>query len=157
MGKIIIKFCRKSYSNDQDIRNLFAYIAGKGKNSEKETAVTGSKGLSRDCYKAAEQVIAAQRLLKKNKGRRILHIVISFKYRWDPLGVESYAEKAANYIFKEYPLYYGIHRSTEHVHIHIAVNRVNYLTNKKMHLNIEELKDYRKGIRTAMIGKIKKR
>ena len=25
-----------------------------------------------------------------------------------------------------------------------------------MHLNIEELKDYRKGIRTAIIGKIKK-
>ena len=72
MGKIIIKFCRKSYSNDQDIRNLFAYIAGKGKNSEKETAVTGSKGLSRDCYKAAEQVIAAQRLLKKNTGQSML-------------------------------------------------------------------------------------
>lgn len=153
MGNIIVKFIKRPYSKDDDIRNLFAYVAGMGENTEREDAATGCKGLSRNYQKAAEQVIFSQRVLGKDKGRRILHIVISFKYNLSLAFVKDYAEKAADYIFEEYPVYYGIHTSTDNVHIHMAVNRVSFNTNKKMHFNINELKSFRKELISVMTDK----
>lgn len=135
---IIMNMKQKKYEKDSDIQNLIKYIAGKGRNKKREKVFyVGSKGISKEPAKATEQVINMQKILGKNEGRRVYHMIISFPENVSNLSVVKAAGKAvAETIYEEgYLVYYGIHTSTDNLHIHFAIGAVNYLSGKKWHRN----------------------
>ena len=127
-----MKMLKDRYEKDKDIQELTQYIAGEGTNKEKEEVFyIGSKGLDQEHDKAAKQIIKMQRALKKNNGRRMYHMIISFN-------------TSTKIIYEEgYLVYYGIHTSTDNLHIHFAIDSVNYLSGKKWHKSRSEFMSFR--------------
>lgn len=146
MEKIIIKMVKNVYyQTEQDIENLIRYIAAEGRNAESEILLCkNGKGVSVKANKAANQMIAVQKALKKDNGRRMYQIIVSFpKNMREKEMIQNIAEGIAEMFFKKYQVYYGIHVSRENWHIHFAVNAVSYITGNKWHQNKRELSDMR--------------
>lgn len=136
MGKIIIKMVDNNhYPTDRDIRDLIKYIAGEGKNASQEILLCkGGKGVSENPKKAASQMIAVQRALKKDSSRRIYQIIVSFpKEMHEKKIIKNVANDIAEFFFKKYQVYYGIHTSRQNWHIHFAINSVSYTEKNKWH------------------------
>lgn len=141
-----MKMLKDRYEKDKDIQELTQYIAGEGTNKEKEEVFyIGSKGLDQEHDKAAKQIIKMQRALKKNNGRRMYHMIISFNTSTkNLLKVKAVSKAVAKIIYEEgYLVYYGIHTSTDNLHIHFAIDSVNYLSGKKWHKSISEFMSFR--------------
>lgn len=144
MEKVVIKMVKNDYyQTEKDIQNLIRYIAAEGRNAESELLLCkNGKGVSVKANKAANQMIAVQKALKKDNGRRVYHIVVSFpKNVREKKLIQNSAEDIAEMFFKRYQVYYGIHVSRENWHIHFAVNAVSYITGNKWHQNKRELRD----------------
>lgn len=142
----IMKMLKDRYEKDKDIQELTQYIAGEGTNKEKEEVFyIGSKGLDQEHDKAAKQIIKMQRALKKNNGRRMYHMIISFNTSTkNLLKVKAVSKAVAKIIYEEgYLVYYGIHTSTDNLHIHFAIDSVNYLSGKKWHKSRSEFMSFR--------------
>ena len=154
MGTYIIKIENDHYERDRDMCNLIAYIAGKGKNAGKEKAVSvRGRGISNHYKKAPEQMIKVQKLYGKDQKRRCYHMVVSFGAEMDDRNsVILAADVIASMIFEEmhYQVFYGIHTSTDHLHIHFAINAVNYKAGKKWHQNHAETEEFKKQIRNRI-------
>ena len=135
MPSIIFKSMNKNYSNDSDIARLIMYIAGKGNNEYcEEILALGSRGLSRNPETAAKQLIRSQERVNKATKRRVMHIIISFSE--DCINIEAikeYASQIADAFSKGFQLIYAIHSSTDNIHIHYAINRVNIINGHKTH------------------------
>ena len=86
-----------------------------------------------------------QRALKKNNGRRMYHMIISFNTSTkNLLKVKAVSKAVAKVIYEEgYLVYYGIHTSTDNLHIHFAIDSVNYLSGKKWHKSRSEFMSFR--------------
>lgn len=151
MGTPVIRIENKHYEKDGDIHRLLAYIAGKGGNKDKEKAVSvHGRGISDDYKKAPKQMINIQKLYGKNQERRCYHMVISFSEEMNDRNIAILAADAvATIIFEEmhYQVFYGVHTSTNHLHIHFAINAVNFRSGKKWHQNKCEIKTFSEQIR----------
>jgi hypothetical protein len=136
--KMIPKYCPK----DNDICRLLKYTVAKGRNEGKEkTLFCNGKGVSKDSDKAIKQMIQVQKYYKKDNHRRMYHIVVSFPSDMtSEERIKHWAESIAEMFFERYQVYYGIHTSTDNLHIHFAVNAVSYVDGKKWHLSKKEMK-----------------
>ena len=60
------------------------------------------------------------------------------------LKVKAVSKAVAKIIYEEgYLVYYGIHTSTDNLHIHFAIDSVNYLSGKKWHKSRLEFMSFR--------------
>ncbi len=151
MGTLVIKMENVHYGTDKDIYNLIAYIAGKGKNDGKEKTVSVyGRGISNNYKKAPRQMIKIQKLYGKDQKRRCYHMVVSFDVGVNDRNLVILAADAvASMIFEEmhHQVFYGVHTSTGHLHIHFAINAVNYKSGKKWHQNKCEIKTFCEQVR----------
>ena len=145
MEQPVITIFNKHYSKDSDIQNLLAYIAGNGREKNKQkVAYTGAAGIKRKHEKAAMQIIKTQEAFGKNKKRRIYHMVVSFPEDEKNIQfVKQAARAVASEIFRRYQVFYGVHTSTENLHIHFAINAVSYIDGKKWHMSKSELREFK--------------
>lgn len=145
MEQPVITIFNKHYPKDSDILNLLAYIAGNGREKNKQkVAYVGAAGIKRKYEKAAMQIIKTQEAFGKNKKRRIYHMVVSFPEDENNIQLVKQAAKAvATEIFRRYQVFYGVHTSTENLHIHFAINAVSYIDGKKWHMNKSDFKDFK--------------
>lgn len=145
----LIKIMDEYYCMDDDIRRLLKYIAGEGKNKDREKMLGHrGKGLSSNAEKAAEHIIMTQRAYGKDNKRRLYHMIISFPDNMrSKNAIKKMAENVADLFFSDFQVYYGIHTAKENWHIHVAINAVSYRTGKKWHQNKKELADMKKRIR----------
>ena len=149
MEVIIIKYVRKPYERDKDIRRLLCYIAGECDSKEERTRYCCGEGVSSKPEKAAEQMIRVQKSYKKavrrngeKACRRIYHYMVSFPPSMDDANCAKLAAMEIAGIFSgQYQVYYGIHEDTKYLHIHFAVNAVSYVDGKKWHKSKKELKE----------------
>lgn len=148
MEKLIIKMVEEHYETDSDIRNVMKYIAGEGKNVDREEVLRKKgKGVSKNASKAARQMIAVQKAVGKDHGRRLYQMVVSFpKDMHNKKLIKKVAEDIADMLFEKYQVYYGIHISKDHWHIHFAINAVSYETGNKWHQSNGELKEMKERI-----------
>lgn len=154
MGTSVVKIENEHYEKDKDMYNLIAYIAGRGKNVGKEKAVSvHGRGISGNHKKAVGQMIKIQKLYRKDQKRRCYHMVVSFDAEVDDRNfVILAADTIASLIFEEmhFQVFYGVHTSTDHMHIHFAINAVNYMSGKKWHQNYAETEEFKKQIRNII-------
>ena len=143
-NEIIIKHhCKSHYSNDEDIHKLLNYIAGNGKKKQKILHI-GNYGLDNNPDTASSQIIAIQRLLKKNTKRRLYHITVSFPTTCkNTKTVIQLSDKIGKFIFQKYQVFYAVHGTTDNLHIHFAFNATSYITGKKCHLDKENTKSFK--------------
>jgi hypothetical protein len=153
MVQIVVKMLNKHYPSDKDISNVINYIAGNGKNRGKEQILKcRGLGVSQDMNEATQQMIAVQRAYGKDNKRRLYHLIVS--YPPDKVGESTLintAEAIAYFLFEDYQVFYGIHVSKKHKHIHFAINAVSYRTGNKFHQNAQEYKQFKEDL-TAIIN-----
>ncbi len=70
-------------------------------------------------------------------------MVISYKNKKDLDTVIRTADVVAKEIFKERQVFFAVHTSTKHPHIHFAFNAVSYIDGRKWHKSKKELEDFR--------------
>lgn len=150
MGKIIIKVGDKHYPKESDVRNLITYIAGQGKNANKEK-VYGVKGfgISNEWKAAAEQILKTQRRCKMRGKRRAYHFIISFPKAFDDRNtVALIANAVGDMLFQDegHQVYCAVHTSTEHLHIHFGMSALNFRTRKKWRKTRDEYGKFKKEI-----------
>ena len=149
MGQLVINISpKKHYPQNKDIRQLLTYVAGHSKTKKFKAAYSNGYGVSADYKKAYQQIIKVQKYYKKDSKRRMYHMVISFpsQYKCDLPCTIKIAKVIAKIIFKDYQIFYGIHTDTNNLHIHFAINAVNYRTGKKFHTSKADLAQMRADI-----------
>ncbi len=155
MVQFVIRILNQ-YSTDKDIKSLFAYIAGRGSNEGTESIISvGGYGISNKYKKAAEQIIKIQKLYGKDNGRRCYQMIISFPHQMSDRNlVILIADAVSDMIFEEmhYQVFYGVHTSTDNLHIHFAINAVNYKSGKKWHQSNAETRKFTEWIRKRVSG-----
>lgn len=150
MEKLVISLSTEHYESEKDVRRLIAYIAGKGSNIEKEKVhEVGAHGLRNDYKKCINQLLRVFRSPNFHNSRKMYHIVVSFpKNIQSCYLVSKSAEAIADFIWNEmgHQLFYGIHTSTDNLHIHFGICAINLNTGKKWHQNKKELALFKKTI-----------
>lgn len=148
MGKLVVKMLNEHYQKENDLKQLTAYIAGKGENQGKEAVpYIGANGVKREKDEAASQIIKVQKAFHKDSGRRAYHMVVSFPGDMKDTNAAIQTAKAiGDDIFSGYQVFYGVHTCTDNLHIHFAINAVSYTNGKKWHMGKGEFQEYKKHI-----------
>ncbi len=117
----------KFTNSKSSIKKIYAYITQKSKTTDNLIS-------TKDCLKnnAINEMIFTKNFYQKNNGRQYIHIVQSF----DPKDKLSYEK--ANQIGQELAEYFegfqgviATHTDRKHVHNHILLNSVNFITGYK--------------------------
>ena len=130
----------ETFTHNQDIKNAINYISGKGSNFKHEIVIFyNALGLNKDNVTAGNDIIKMQKKKgKSNDKRRGYHMIISFPEEITDTDLVIYIAKLiTKKIYNNgYQVYYGIHSSTDNLHIHIFINAISYYINgKKFHFN----------------------
>lgn len=148
MGKLVVKMVNEPYQKENDLKRLTAYIAGKGRNQDKETvSYIGANGVKRKADEAASQIVKVQEAFGKDSGRRAYHMVVSFPDDMKDANAAVQTAKAiGGDIFSGYQVFYGVHTCTDNLHIHFAINSVSYTSGRKWHMGKKDFQEYKKHI-----------
>lgn len=143
---------KESYSRNKDMRQLINYIARDKKDGGNVRYYSG-RGVRKNPENAAKAMNRTQKNYKKNSGRRMYHWIISFPEIYDDANlVKIAADMVAELFYKKgYQVYYGVHEDTDNLHIHMAVNAVNYMNGLKLHFSMKELKKLECKIKNEII------
>lgn len=152
-GGILLNRAGKGrYDAARDVRNEISYIwrEGKNKDREKELEARGAWGAPQWMgAKGVVQSFEEVRALYKRKGfvRYLDHEIYQFSgdeldgIREKGADLGEVARRMAEDIYREgYQVAYAVHNKTdtENVHVHFAVNTVNFRTWRKRHENMAE-------------------
>lgn len=108
--EITIKMVNKKYKDSYAIENLIKYTVT-DKKRKKDCRYRGGHGVYyMNAKKAAEQFRIVQRYYKKQTGKRVHHMIISFEEGIDDLyAMDSLAKIIVYDILREYQSVYAIH------------------------------------------------
>ena len=115
----ILKIVEESYSNKDAMVNVINYIC--------RGPFIGGLGVNPNC--AALQMSLVKYVWYKTGGRQVRHFIVSFagNESTDPDELIAYGYAIANYYYeKGFQVVFGVHTNTGHLHIHFAVNTVNF-------------------------------
>jgi hypothetical protein len=140
----VFKIVKGSYTNKDAIKKLVSYIYN---SKDTPTAIFGSVGANdHDKDLAIEQFYTLQKKLRNCKGKRIIHMVVSFdKNETKLLPISSYQKIAYNimdFFNNQYQIIFGLHEKVDQYHIHFALNPVSVYTGKKLHWNRSEISQF---------------
>lgn len=152
MATLICFNNRKNYKNIQAVENVLQYILRIRPNEKRrqDLLTYGGKGiplfLSPDDIINQFLYVQNLYLINSRKGIRIYHEVLSFTdSEYERLGYDinliyQIAMRCSEeYFNRGHQVVFAIHYESEkHLHIHFAINSINYITGKKLHTNIQE-------------------
>lgn len=138
-----IKFVKGKYNNADAIDKLISYIFNSQKTTHNITGVTSAFPLEK--YKIIQQFNKVQIYHRNAKGRKAYHLIVSFSEKEEALfRLKDYRKigyKIAAYFDNaHHQTAFALHENTDNLHIHFAINAVNYITGKKYHM---QRNDYR--------------
>lgn len=146
---VYLKIIRGKYRGGKDIFNVLHYILNEKKNPH---AIHNLYDMSMETIKKrARQFEIVQEKYRKTSGKRIIHMIISYKencpYTYDEY---TYVGERMTDFFDGYQVVYSLHEKDKNQadvqpHIHVAINPINYRTGKRLRIDkkvLRELKDY---------------
>lgn len=154
-GGLLINYAGKNnYHNQTAVEYVIKYIARKNGKSKDDLICCGAMGATYftniDITVRQFQCVQLLYNRKGSFGRYIDHEVYSFSEEEEnmilqnDIPVEGIAQKMAQDFYNDgFQVYYGVHKpdKTEtHIHVHFAVNTVNFRTGKKRHENMGDTK-----------------
>lgn len=132
MERIIenIRIMPGKYVNDMAQHNVIAYAL----RNQCDSPTGGSAVFPIEVESIDEQFQIVKDKYKKNDGRQIFHMCLSYKNEVHSTRERALdeAKKVSDRIGKEFQNVYGLHEDTDNIHIHFAVNSVSYCTGKKL-------------------------
>lgn len=136
-----IKFPKGQYSNAKAIENLINYIFNTNKTPNKIVGSTGVYPIERK--RLIKEFIEVQTKYRNCKGRKIIHFIITFSEeeskRLEILDYQKIGYAVADYFDKQkHQVAFALHENKPNLHIHFAVNPVNYMSGKKYRLQYKE-------------------
>ena len=132
MGRIIdnVRIMKGSYTNEDAQQNVISYALRKSK-----AEFTGGCAVYPvSINNADKQFQIIKEKYNKTEGRKIFHMCLSYKDDKEITKdkVLSDAKKVSDKIGEEFQNIYGLHEDTDNLHVHFAINSVNYKTGKKI-------------------------
>lgn len=133
--KIVPSSQYKNNSEKNDVvNNIISYILRPSKIPHN---ITGGIGVSltsaSDVIKQFKQV---KKSFRKTRGIPLQHFIVSFSAGEEKLyslrQFQSIGYQIAEYFNGEYQIVFALHEDSKHLHLHFAVNTVNFRTGKKM-------------------------
>lgn len=134
----IIKVIKKSGKTLNSLKAVLEYVGKKAENSFGINCSSNYKQVFNDFRET-------KKFFQKENGRQYRHYIQSFapgeiqKEKLLKVGIE-WAEKS----FKDYEILIVTHTDKKHLHNHIIVNTVNYITGKKLQENKKDLAEKKK-------------
>ena len=167
-GLLINETGKGHYLNQDSINNVIKYIARENGKPKDDLICCGAIGATdfTDTDTTIRQFECVQLLHKRkgNFGRYIDHEVYSFSEEEEHmilqknLPVDEIAQKMAQDFYSDgFQVYYGVHKqddSEKHLHVHFAVNTVNFQTGKKRHENIGDTKRRQNRLRKIVLAEV---
>lgn len=156
MAILIMPYGKKGlFTNKNAVENLIKYITRTRLNEQRASELIAYGGPSIGNYYYPEEIIAqflgVQNLYNINNrcGRRMYHEILSFtdtefKYlNYNYEVIKSIAAEICKIFFdRGHQVLYGIHFSEEQrLHIHFAVNTINFRTGLKLHSTKTDLEE----------------
>lgn len=149
-GKLINNDGHRHYTNPDDTNNLIRYVTRTNKNPADDLIAWGGLGISE--YNSMECVIDQFYLIQRlhtrrgNFGKYMSHEIFSFSDEGEDfisennLDIDAIARKMAYDIFEQdhCQVIYGVHapnNNEKHLHVHFAINAVNFHTGNKRREN----------------------
>lgn len=140
----IIKTINSGYKSPEEMNNLISYIVSEDRHIIK--GLTGGRMITTGSPEmVCEQMMEVKQYFKKECGRYMRHILVSFSnYELQYLGVDEVYKIAMQIcsFFRWYQTIFAIHQETGQIHIHIGVNTVSFLDGGKLRFVLWELKEY---------------
>ena len=140
------KLVSGQYKQISDVRRVINYISEMDKS---HWLVGGGNGIINSEYiHSSPDFIAEQFLfvqgLKKCRGRRLYHVVVSFDTILDEMSIaeiKNIAEKIIA-LYSQYQSVYALHENTRNLHLHIIFNNISLMVNKNLSyfFNIYDIK-----------------
>ena len=156
------------YHNPNAVENVIKYIACKNGKPKSDLICYGAMGATgfTDIGITIQQFKCVQLLHKRkgNFGRYIDHEIYSFSEEEEnmilqnDIPVGEIAQKMAQDFYDDgFQVYYGVHKqddSEKHLHVHFAVNTVNFQTGKKRHENMGDTKRRQDRLRKIVLAEV---
>lgn len=134
MGKVIIKFMKGSYTNDNAAGNVIKYVL-------RESARTDDIACGKHCFNlygysgcvhhsaegAIRDFMKLKKIYRKEKGVQVKHMVISFPVKRVDISkdkLKKLLKKTISAFGMKYQMVYALHEDTDSLHIHMAINSV---------------------------------
>ena len=149
-GKLFNKDGNRKYTNPDASEKLIKYVTRTNGKPDDDLITWGGLGITE--YKDIDSIINQFYIVQKmhtrrgSSGRYISHEVFSFEAETEilihekKLDIDKIARKMANdfYTIDNCQVIYGVHKpeyEDKHMHIHFAINSVNYRTGNKRREN----------------------
>lgn len=134
----ILKMIGKTSHESSYVKRILEYITDDTKTMQ-QTLVGGHAG-----GKSPEAMELVKKLYHKEGGRQVIHAVLapSCDGYIDSKEYLHLAEYVAQF-FPDYQSCYAVHTDTEHTHIHIVFNTVNFKTGQKFSMAPSDLNRFR--------------
>lgn len=140
----ITKAIKSGFKSPEEMNALIEYII-----SEDRHVINGLDGgrmiITGSSEFVYEQMMEVKQYFRKECGRYMRHIIVSFSnYELQHLGANEIYKIAMQIcsFFKWYQTIFAIHQETGQIHIHIGVNTVSFLDGNKLRFALWELKNY---------------
>lgn len=149
----ITKFNTGKYDNRKAVKNVINYICNPQKTLH---SVIGALGAYPICPPSIIRQFKAIQIFHRNtKGRKIYHLEIAFSpEEMEQLDITDYENMGYSIIeyfwYDGHQAVFGLHENSGKLHIHVAVNSVNFRTGNKYHLQRSGYKKIRKYIQTVV-------
>lgn len=107
---------------------LVQYIANSQNKQERVERITITNCHQQDCASAAKEIMAVQRQNKRAESDKTYHLMISFPAGENPPAplLEQIETKVCQSLgFGEHQRISAVHTDTDHLHIHIAINKIH--------------------------------
>lgn len=147
-----------SYTNADAVENVIRYITRTRPEEDRANELIAWSGMGVGCYASPELVIEQFRTVQEvygketNGGRKIYHEILGFQeaefermWRDYNLVYQIAVECAKRYYSMGHQVVFAIHHAlrdrqigNKGVHIHFAVNTVNFMTGKKWHTSFRQ-------------------
>lgn len=143
---VIVKFATdengkvNTYTREKDIDGVVEYVCKDKGRGEINLDYAGGNGVSLTDYKKAIRDIKKfQKKVKKDTGRRVYHLIISFAYEKEPLTVYEIVERICGSFFADYQYIFNVHTEKKNLHAHICIGSVGISTpHRKIHFSKKE-------------------
>lgn len=128
MAKLKVIHGKKKFHDNKSYRNLINYVTDPEKARGQRIVLRGVTSVE---FAPMEMKCISE--WNRNEGLCMRHSVLSFRAdeQVDADTAKRIAERAADYYAEEYQMVAAVHENTENVHIHFAMNTVNYHTGRK--------------------------
>ncbi len=151
MSNKYFKIVKGKYDKEKAVYHVIRYIMNPQKNPHAISNIHED-----EIEKITEEFLQVQKYYRNEKGKRIRHFFLSFPEN-SKFSYEEYIEIAFRITdyFKNYQIVFSLHEFNNDnlpcpIHIHFALNPINYRTGKRIKLDKKRLHELHKLIDTIL-------